>query len=80
MQRRHAEVDAAPLRGRDGPASLEGAPRAENEPSDPKSARAPSPRGVCAPAVSVKPLGSQTRYACHLQRFNPLLLASRAPA
>src|SRR6202795_3029676 len=43
-----------------------------NEPSDPKSA-CPSPRGVCASAVSVKPLGSQERYTCYLKRLNPLL-------
>ncbi len=48
-----------------------------NEPSDPKSAR-PSPRGLCASAVSVKPLGSRERYTCYLQRFNPsFVIASR---
>jgi hypothetical protein len=49
----------------------------DNEPSDPKSAR-PSPRGVCASAVSVEPLGSRERYTCYLQRFNPsFAIASR---
>ncbi len=44
--------------------------------------RTPLPRGVYAPAVSLKPLGSRERYICYLQTFNPLLLASlaRGPA
>jgi hypothetical protein len=73
------EGDAPPPGAVDGLAKSRGRIRRRipegirgNEPSDPKSAR-PSPRGVCASAVSVKPPGSQERYTCYLQRFNPLL-------
>ena len=41
-------------------------------------AHAPSPRGVYAPAVSLKPLGSRERYTCYLETFNPSLACALA--
>jgi hypothetical protein len=73
-------------RGRDGLASLEGTKGRESlrvirgERSRAASrAHAPSPRGVSAPVVSLKPLGSRTKIRLSLGKFQPLrLLASRA--
>jgi hypothetical protein len=58
------------LLGRDGPASLEGAPARRNEPSDPKNAT-PLSHGVSAPAVSVKSLGSGNKIRLSLATIQP---------
>jgi hypothetical protein len=74
-------------RGRDGLASLEGTQGCESlrvirgERSRAASrAHAPSPRGVYAPVVSLKPLGSRTKIRLSLGKFQPLACLRRAPA